>query len=587
MPKQHRVGRFRLYAIGGTSVSALIALAFGLSVGLSSGTTPGAGASSYTVPAAVSAALTHSDSAAGGSTPAPAPAPATDQLGVYAGSGNISGAQSLGDAIGSQPKYAMEFLDGSTWSSISNPSYFTSEWQNSGYTMIWGVPMLPNSGATLAQGAAGDYNQYFITLAQNFVAEGQGDAILRIGWEFNGSWFPWAAGGQAANFVAYWQQIVDSMRSVPGANFEFEWNPTRGDMGVGNLADFYPGNNYVDMIGMDVYDIEWATYPGAQIEFTDMETQTYGLDWLASFAAANDKPITFPEWGLGWGASDNGGPVNAPNQQVSGGDDPTFINDMAGWIASHNVLEATFWDYGTGSVASGSNPNSLAALVQDFGPEAAADGSGGVSTTTTTTTTSTTAPSPVASSTTLAVSSDSANYGAEGTTQFTVTVTPAVSGSVKVNSPWTVCTATVTDGTGTCSLSNNDLGVGHYSPTAVFAGTSGVDGSTSAPVAFRVKPRGVGVTLSVAPGSVLYGSENAAVITAQVTIATGGIATGTVTVTSGSVTVCTIDLSGGSGSCSPGGSALGAGSNPLIGTYSGDASDAAARGHSAPLVVVL
>ena len=31
----------------------------------------------------------------------------------------------------------------------------------------------------------------------------------------------------------------------------------------------------------------------------------------------------------------------------SGGDDPTFINDMAQWINAHNVFNATFWDYGS------------------------------------------------------------------------------------------------------------------------------------------------------------------------------------------------------------------------------------------------
>ena len=78
------------------------------------------------------------------------------------------------------------------------------------------------------------------------VSAGQGSSIIRPGWEFNGGWFPWAANGQAAAFVAYWQQIVTTMRSVPGQNFTFEWNPTAGDQGVGNLANYYPGNAYVD-----------------------------------------------------------------------------------------------------------------------------------------------------------------------------------------------------------------------------------------------------------------------------------------------------------------------------------------------------
>ena len=39
---------------------------------------------------------------------------------------------------------------------------------------------------------------------------------------------------------------VTTMRSVPGSHFTFEWNPTRGDLGVGNLSQYYPGNRYVD-----------------------------------------------------------------------------------------------------------------------------------------------------------------------------------------------------------------------------------------------------------------------------------------------------------------------------------------------------
>ena len=169
------------------------------------------------------------------------------------------------------------------------------------------------------------------------------------------------------NSSAYWQQIVDTMRGVPGAAFRFEWNPTRG--GYVDLASYYPGDAYVDIVGMDVYDTEWATYPGAAAEFAAMETQPYGLDWLATFSAQHDKPMAFPEWGLGWGPSAPGsGPITASNSEVSGGDDPVFVNDMAAWISSHNVIEATFWDYGTSLVGGGQNPQTLGALGADFRP---------------------------------------------------------------------------------------------------------------------------------------------------------------------------------------------------------------------------
>ena len=39
----------------------------------------------------------------------------------------------------------MDFLDGTSWSTITQPTYPYKTWKGAGYTMIWGVDMLPNS----------------------------------------------------------------------------------------------------------------------------------------------------------------------------------------------------------------------------------------------------------------------------------------------------------------------------------------------------------------------------------------------------------------------------------------------------------
>ena len=233
-----------------------------------------------------------------------------------------------------------------------------------GYSMVWGIPMLPDSyrpstnladtsGSCygLSQDASGVFNTKFSKVAHALVASGFGSSVVRLGWEFNGGWAPWSAGGCAGQFVGAFQQIVSTMRAVPGANFTFEWNPTLGDQGAGNLANYYPGSTYVNYIGLDVYDTNWGRYPGARAEFTSLKTQSYGLNWLATFAAQEGKRIVIPEWGLGWGSCNSGQPVNAPGNQVCGGDDATFISDMASWIKANDVFEDTFWDYGTSSLA--------------------------------------------------------------------------------------------------------------------------------------------------------------------------------------------------------------------------------------------
>jgi hypothetical protein len=262
----------------------------------------------------------------------------------------------------------MSFLDDTSWQKMENPSWFISQFAGTPYSMIWGVPMLPNTGNyTLAAGATGAYDQYFVTLAQGLVSGGQANSIIRMGWEFNEGWAPWAASGQPQNFIAYWRQIVTSMRSVPGANFQFEWNPNIGAQSAGNLASYYPGNDYVNLIGLDVYDISWGSYPGAANLFSTMLTEPYGLNWLASFASQQGKPMTLPEWGLGLGDSNDGAPVSDPGTETAGGDDPTFINDMASWIATHHVFEATLWDVGQSAISATENPNSFAAALEDFG----------------------------------------------------------------------------------------------------------------------------------------------------------------------------------------------------------------------------
>ena len=503
-------------------------------------------------------------------------------LGIYLGYENTSGVTSLGNAMGQQPAFAMDYLDGSSWSTMeSSAANEAAKWSPTGYAMTFSIPMLPNSGATLADGAAGDYNAYFETMAQGLVANNEAASIVRVGWEFNGNWYPWAANSSnASQFIAYWQQIVTAMRSVSGAGFKFEWCPTLGDEGVGNLANYYPGSAYVDDVAADVYDQAWSNYPGASGEFSDLETGTYGLNWLTSFAAQQGKPVVLGEWGLGTGSGDAGQAYSANNQQVSGGDDPTFINDMAQWLMTNHIYEASYFDAQSMALSSSQNPNSYNAFLKDFGPGGVASGSSGSApeatsppptapttsttappppTTTTTTapparppTTTTTPTTPLVPSTTpttqppapprptttttttpgtsttppkttppqtttttttglppppgtaavggeqltvtaLDQSESSVTLGNESTMVFKVTVTPAVDATVGVYGQGGVVklcavTVTTTKGSGTCALSDSELGPGLYVAAAVTQSGPGFVGSFSNFATFAVTP---------------------------------------------------------------------------------------------------
>ena len=111
------------------------------------------------------------------------------------------------------------------------------------------------------------------------MADNEANAILRLGWEFNGNWFPWSVGSStdAANFVAFWRQIVTTMRAVPGEKFKFLWNPNGPSPTTYRPDQAYPGNAYVDYVGTDVYDNFWGTPFTPPAAWAHQLTQQWGL----------------------------------------------------------------------------------------------------------------------------------------------------------------------------------------------------------------------------------------------------------------------------------------------------------------------
>jgi len=191
--------------------------------------------------------------------------------------------------------------------------------------IYWTVPMIVK-GATLAKGATGAYNQYYAEAAKTLLAAGadQETIHVRIGEEFNGDWMPWAAKGKEADFIATFRQIVDTFRSVSD-KFVFEWNVNIGDMGM-NPAAAYPGDDYVDFVGMDFYyNTQWDPKdPSAAWAY--MVNRQYGLQWLEDFADAHGKPTAYSEWGVN---SDNAG---------------AYIAEVAKWFATHDVAYQSYWE---------------------------------------------------------------------------------------------------------------------------------------------------------------------------------------------------------------------------------------------------
>jgi hypothetical protein len=298
------------------------------------------------------------------------------QQGVYVGAADPDGIAAFDAATHTQTPIASDYLQNyNGWNGLDGADgqlswMFAGGWTGTPYTLSLGVPIIPrdpngNSLGTLAAGAAGNYNAIFTTLAQTLIAAGESNAYLRLGYEFDGTGSAWAADTPTdeANFARYFQQIVTTMRAVPGAHFRFVWNPDANafiDPGY-NVALAYPGNAYVDDIGIDAYDKTWISDPTPATEWS--QTTLPNITAAEQFAAAQGKPLAVPEWGLVGTIDDAHGLL----------DDPSFVNNFTAWMknpANHVDYESYFNISGGGdsdSITDGAYPNGLAAFAADFG----------------------------------------------------------------------------------------------------------------------------------------------------------------------------------------------------------------------------
>jgi hypothetical protein len=291
-------------------------------------------------------------------------------LGVYAGAGKPDAVRRFEKNLGRRVKLVHDTFADDSWNTLSNPNWWLGRWSQTKYAdrVVYTVPMLPAEGGTLAEGAAGAYNEHFRLLAARLVAGGQGRATLRIGPEFNGIWFRWtiAVPNGGADFAAYWRQIVATMRAVPGARFKFSWTPTSASSVVDGqplrAQAAWPGDDVVDHVGLDVYDQSWPRLASPVARWRHHLAEVNGLRWHRRFAGAHRKPMTFPEWGIVHRADGHGG-----------GDNPYFVTKMYQWIRSNNVAYHMYFEHadpnGDYAIFNGKAPKAARRFVTLFGPQ--------------------------------------------------------------------------------------------------------------------------------------------------------------------------------------------------------------------------
>jgi beta-mannanase len=112
--------------------------------------------------------------------------------------------------------------------------------------------------------AAGAQDTYVRSWAQAIKAM-PGPVLVRFAHEMNGTWYPWAIrvnGNSAGDYVAAFRHVVDVFRAEGATNARFVWAPNVEFVGSSPLEASYPGDTYVDWVGIDGYN--WGTAAGTR-----------------------------------------------------------------------------------------------------------------------------------------------------------------------------------------------------------------------------------------------------------------------------------------------------------------------------------
>jgi len=174
--------------------------------------------------------------------------------------------------------------------------------------------------------------------------------LVRFAHEMNGSWYPWAQ--QPGRYVSTFRQVANAVHQAPssamlwspndGGGYPFAGGPYEAKPGTADFAaldtnhdgqltmsddpftPYYPGDSYVDWVGLSLYHFG-STYPwGANVvpasdKFVGKLTGTYQTSYIDEtaipnfydlFARRHNKPMAISETSALYNASRSDGASN-------------------------------------------------------------------------------------------------------------------------------------------------------------------------------------------------------------------------------------------------------------------------------------
>lgn len=171
--------------------------------------------------------------------------------------------------------------------------------------------------------AGGAHDAYIRSWAQGLAAYGK-EVRLRFAQEMNGNWYPWSArayGNRPADYVAAWRHVHDLFRAAGAQNVVWVWSPVAIPTSID--AGEYPGDRYVDMVGLSLFN------GGSQLKYGPWRSFAEKLDRPLAIVRriAPSKPVEISEVGVA----------------ERGGDKARWIREMFGTLAANPEIVSLIW----------------------------------------------------------------------------------------------------------------------------------------------------------------------------------------------------------------------------------------------------
>jgi len=162
------------------------------------------------------------------------------------------------DLVGKKQAIIHWFQD---WIMDFDPGYLNAAVARGGMPLISWEPWefgrgLNQSGYALKAILAGEHDTYIRRWAQAAADWGK-PFFLRFAHEMNGDWTSWSPGvngNTSREFIAVWRKVYNILRQEGATNVVWVWAPVAHYEGATPYKDVYPGDTYVDWLGVSGYN---------------------------------------------------------------------------------------------------------------------------------------------------------------------------------------------------------------------------------------------------------------------------------------------------------------------------------------------